>query len=287
MPVVYSVTITLHSHLVEVLDLPNFTQRADSMFKAKGKEKRKGLPPSRYAIIVTVFVVVAFLVLVFLLRGPFIERLTVTPTLISRLVSPPPTMTPTTVTRLVIPTSTMTDTAIPDIPEAAPVFLTLQAAITLTALPLVTLDGVGSAGPTLTLSPTIDPPTTMTLMAAITGTSVVAQLFGDLRIRAGPGDNYPIIAQAKLSNAYLIVGVSDDGNWLLARFFDYLSPDGTQLQGWVARGQGQNLSSDSLSLVPVIYLTQAPLMVTIFPMTATWTPLPTFTRTQTPSPTPT
>lgn len=330
------------------------------MFKNKTKEKQKGLPPSRYVMIGTAFAVGAFIVLAFLLRGPFIERLTVTPTIVSRLVSPGPTVT-TTMMDGVTTAPQFTATPLPVVAEATgtptpfgiPITLTANADLkagpgeatevvervnagdtllliganntytwflvgyrsrvswvnivaigvaidSLRQLPVVVQEDIGMAGPTLTPSSPINPPTTMTLFAAITGTPVLAQLVGDRRIRAVPDDTYPIIAQAELGSLYRIHAVSDDGNWFLARFFSSQDEYGNPIQGWVMKGPGQDLISGSLSSVPVVNRTQAALQATTFltnmpssrvsytpTRSQTTLPFPTFTRTMTPSPTPT
>ena len=149
--------------------------------------------------------------------------------------------------------------------------------------------------PTVTRTPPRSPRPTLGILPSTTLTPVVAQLVGDPRVRAGPDDSYPIIAQVEANSVYYVVAVSEDENWYLAKFIGYQSADGVQLQGWVIKGPAHIPMSGNLDSVPVANPTQAPMMVTALtpistqPLVLTFTPTVNLTssRPRTPSPTPT
>jgi uncharacterized protein YraI len=325
------------------------------MYKNKVKEKRKGLPPSRYTIVASVFAVVAFVVLAFLLRGPFIERLTVTPTVVSRLVSPNPVITNTLTDRITI-TPRITQTPLPVVAESTGTPTPFGIPITLTAntdlrsgpgettvvverlnagdtifliganaaytwflvgyrsqeswvnaealgvainslrqLPVVTQEVIIVNGPTLT--PSLRPFPSLTRTVPLSGTltpSIVATASTDIPVYSGPGYEFRVITTLPRETFYQLEGVTENREWYLISYFvDQIG--NTRLWAWIPANVLENPPSERLGSLPVINLTQAPMMVTGLPPTGTQPPLLTYTPStpyptfpsRTPTPTPT
>lgn len=134
---------------------------------------------------------------------------------------------------------------------------------------------------TPTPPPTIQSPFTLTVLAAITATPVIAQAKAPIPIYTGPGPTFETGTTIPVQTYMRLIGVSEDRQWYLVQVFS----DNT-LQVWVQASTIPEVMTGDFSFVPPISAAEARGYVTFVPF-PTATPLrvlPTRTRTKTPTP---
>jgi hypothetical protein len=171
-----------------------------------------------------------------------------------------------------------TDTATPRLPPTATAGAPIVPTLTLIPPITATLPAASPTVPPLTLVPTasITPIPSATAPAAPYGTVIV----GAANVRQGPGEAYPVIAQATNGQTLLLLGQSAYPGWFYAQL-----PDGRI--GWIASALVSAPVGVSLPIVAAPPLIPTPIPTYIWP-TPYPTPWPTFVwPTPIPSPWPT
>ncbi len=141
--------------------------------------------------------------------------------------------------------------------------------------------------PTATPSPSVpvQSPFTLTALAAITATPVLALAGTDIPVYAGPGFNFGTNTTIRRLRQFQLVGVSEDHQWYLVSYV-VNSLSGPREQAWVQASVVTKIIGGDVNILPVIRLQDGPGFVTSIPLpTSTPTRVPTRTPTKIPSPT--
>ncbi len=121
--------------------------------------------------------------------------------------------------------------------------------------------------PTATPSPsvTVQSPFTLTALAAITATPVLALAGTDIPVYAGPGFNFGTNTTIRRLRQFQLVGVSEDHQWYLVSYV-VNSLSGPREQAWVQASVVSKIIGGDVSILPVIRLQDGPGFVTFIPL---------------------
>ncbi|HIC89525.1 MAG TPA: hypothetical protein EYP04_09005 [Anaerolineae bacterium] len=124
--------------------------------------------------------------------------------------TPTPTSTPVATRRLIQPPASATTISPTHTPSATP-SPRPTATPTRVQPPTVTPTLLPTATPTATPSPV--PVPTEAAAPAIEATPSLEVIVNSLRVRAGPGTDFPVIGAARLGDTFAVVGVNETKNW--------------------------------------------------------------------------